>query len=77
MFLHGLDGADIRRGDTIATPQFLKNDGSLQTFDITVTNPPYSIKDWEDEMFKTDKYGRLEGYDMPPKSNADYVFVLQ
>ena len=76
MFLHGLDGADIRRGDTIANPQFLKNDGSLQTFDITVTNPPYSIKDWEDGIFKTDKYGRLENYDMPPTKNADYAFVL-
>lgn len=76
MFLHGLDSSDIRRGDTLANPQFLKNDGSLQTFDITVTNPPYSIKDWEDEIFKTNKYGRLENYDMPPKSNADYAFVL-
>lgn len=76
MFLHGLDSADIRRGDTLASPQFLKNDGGLQTYDITVTNPPYSIKDWEDEIFKTNKYGRLGGYDMPPKSNADYAFVL-
>ena len=76
MFLHGLDGADIRGGDTIANPQFLKNDGSLQTFDITVTNPPYSIKDWEEGIFKTDKYGRLENYDMPPTKNVDYAFVL-
>lgn len=76
MFLHGLDSADIRRGDTIANPQFLTQNGNLQTFDICVANPPYSIKDWESEIFRTNKYGRLEGYDMPPEKNADYAFVL-
>lgn len=76
MFLHGLDSADIRRGDTLANPQFLTQRGSLQTFNIAVANPPYSIKDWEWEIFKTNKYGRLGGYDMPPEKNADYAFVL-
>ncbi|MDP2709386.1 MAG: type I restriction-modification system subunit M [bacterium] len=76
MFLHGLDSADIRRGDTLANPQFLTQNGNLQTFDICVANPPYSIKDWESEIFRTNKYGRLEGYDMPPEKNADYAFVL-
>lgn len=76
MFLHGLDSADIRRGDTLANPQFLTQTGNLQTFDIVVANPPYSIKDWEFEIFKGDKYGRTEGYDQPPQKNADYAFVL-
>lgn len=76
MFLHGLDSADIRRGDTLANPQFLSDMGNLQTFDIVVANPPYSIKDWEFELFKADKYGRTEGYDQPPQKNADYAFVL-
>lgn len=76
MFLHGLDSADIRRGDTLANPQFLNQMGNLQTFDIAVANPPYSIKDWEFELFKNDKYGRTEGYDQPPQKNADYAFVL-
>lgn len=75
MFLHGLDSADIRRGDTLANPQFLNQQGNLQAFDIVVANPPYSIKDWEYEVFKN-KFGRLEGYDMPPEKNADYAFVL-
>ncbi|RJQ33049.1 type I restriction-modification system subunit M [Candidatus Parcubacteria bacterium] len=76
MFLHGLDGADIQRGDTLANPQFLNPNGSLKTFDICVANPPYSINDWESEMFKSDKYGRIGGYEMPPIKNADYAFVL-
>ena len=76
MFLHGLDGADIRRGDTIANPQFLDKFGQLQQYDICVSNPPYSIKDWEYEIFKTNKYGRLTGYEQPPQKNADFAFVM-
>lgn len=76
MFLHGLDSADIQRGDTLADPKFLNLDGSLKTFDICVANPPYSIKEWESQIFKSDKYGRVAGYEMPPAKKADYAFVL-
>jgi len=76
MFLHGLDAADIQRGDTLADPKFLNPDGSLKTFDICVANPPYSISEWEYEIFKHDKYGRVAGYEMPPAKKADYAFVL-
>jgi len=74
MFLHGLDSADIRRGDTLSDPQFLDNIGGLQTFDIVVANPPYSIKEWDYVKFK--KYGRVDGYELPPQKNADFAFLL-
>ncbi len=76
MFLHGLDSANIQRGDTLADPKFLNPDGSLKTFDICVANPPYSISEWEYEIFKNDKHGRVAGYEMPPAKKADYAFVL-
>ena len=76
MFLHGLDSADIQRGDTIADPKFLNPDGSLKTFDICISNPPYSIKEWEYEQFRSDRHGRVSGYEMPPAKKADYAFVL-
>ncbi len=76
MFLHGLDSADIQRGDTLANPKFLNSNGSLKTFDIVVANYPFAINDWEDEAFKSDKYGRIDGYDMPPKKRADFAFIL-
>lgn len=76
MFLHGLDSADIQRGDTLADPKFLNLDGSLKTFDICVANPPYSIDEWEFETFRANKYGRITGYEMPPTKKADYAFVL-
>lgn len=76
MFLHGLDSADIQRGDTLADPKFLNPDGSLKTFDICVANPPYSISEWEYDIFKNDRYGRVASYEMPPAKKADYAFVL-
>jgi len=76
MFLHGLDSADIQRGDTLADPKFLNPDGSLKTYDICVANPPYSIKEWAHETFKANKYGRVTDYEMPPTKKADYAFVL-
>jgi type I restriction enzyme M protein len=66
----------MRREDTLLYPQFITPTGNLQTFDIVVANPPYSIKDYEWEIFKSDKYGRIEGYDSPPQKNADFAFVL-
>ncbi|MFZ2193150.1 MAG: type I restriction-modification system subunit M [Candidatus Moraniibacteriota bacterium] len=76
MFLHGLDGADIRREDTLKEPLFKDELGNLKTFDIVVANPPYSIKEWAFETFEADKYGRRNGFDMPPTRNADYAFIL-
>lgn len=76
MFLHGLDGADIRRGDTLREPMFKDEFGNLKTFDIVVANPPYSIKEWAYEVFEADKYGRKDGYETPPRKNADFAFIL-
>lgn len=76
MFLHGLDGADIRRGDTLADPQFITPAGTLKKFDIVVANFPYSIKEYPYQKFKNDRFGRCDGYDAPPPKNADYAFIL-
>jgi type I restriction enzyme M protein len=76
MFLHGLDSADIRRGDTLRNPKFLDESGDLKTFDIVVSNFPFSMKSWPYEIFADDPFGRSEGYTLPPKKNADYAFIL-
>lgn len=72
MILHGNEIADIRKGDTITSPQFLKND-QLQTFDFLVANPPFSTKAWSTGLDKD--YGRFE-FGMPPAKNGDYAFLL-
>lgn len=72
MILHGNEIADLRKGDTITNPQFIKND-KLETFDFLVANPPFSTKSWSNGLEKD--YGRFE-FGMPPAKNGDYAFLL-
>lgn len=72
MILHGNEIADIRKGDTITSPQFTSGD-SLDTFDFIVANPPFSIKSWGNGL--ENEFGRFE-YGMPPEKNGDYAFLL-
>ena len=73
MVLHGNATADIRQGDTITNPQFLRG-GELQTFDYLVANPPFSVKSWTNGL--ENEYGRFDGYGRPPEKKGDYAFLL-
>lgn len=75
MYLHGVEDADVKQGNTIADPQFLDN-GRLKTFDYVVANPPFSLKNWANGMSADREYGRFDGYGMPPDKNGDYAFLL-
>jgi type I restriction enzyme M protein len=72
LFLHGIEDFDVRRGDTLATPLFIQGD-RLQTFDVILANPPYSIKQWNRSAWEKDPYGR-NLYGVPPQGRADYAF---
>ncbi|WP_237742164.1 type I restriction-modification system subunit M [Arthrobacter sp. CAL618] len=72
MYLHDNEIADIRQGNTIASPQFVEND-QLKTFDFVVANPPFSNKTWTNGLEK--EFGRFE-YGTPPEKNGDYAFLL-
>lgn len=72
MILHGNEVADLRKGDTLTSPQFTKND-QLQTFDFIVMNPPFSVKSWSNGLDKD--YGRF-AFGRPPAKNGDYAFLL-
>jgi type I restriction enzyme M protein len=72
MILHGNADADIRKGDTITSPQFTKGD-QLRTFDFAVMNPPFSTKSWSNGL--ENDYGRFE-FGRPPAKNGDYAFLL-
>ncbi len=77
MILHGNEIADIRQGDTLSSPQFLAEDGSLETFDYAVANPPFSTKSWRNGLDpENDQYGRFQGFGIPPAKNGDYAFLL-
>ncbi|MEU1964150.1 type I restriction-modification system subunit M [Micromonospora sediminicola] len=73
MVLHGNATAEIKQGDTITSPQFLRGT-ELQTFDYLVANPPFSIKSWNNGL--EHEYGRFDGYGRPPEKNGDYAFLL-
>lgn len=72
MILHGYEDAELRKGDTITSPQ-LTHGGQLDTFDFGVMNPPFSVKSWSNGLEKD--YGRFE-YGTPPEKNGDYAFLL-
>lgn len=73
LFLHGIADGQIAHGDTLSRPAFLNSKGGLQTFDVILANPPYSIKAWNREAFTKDPYGR-NIWGVPPQGRADYAF---
>ena len=73
MFLHGVYSADIRRGDTLGSPQHTQ-DGELMSFDRVIANPPFSLKKWGKDEADNDPYGRFP-YGTPPKDAGDLAFV--
>ncbi|WP_323372270.1 type I restriction-modification system subunit M [Streptomyces katsurahamanus] len=72
MILHGNAEADIRKGDTLTSPQFTAG-GELKTFDFAVANPPFSLKSWTNGLEQD--FGRFE-LGTPPEKNGDYAFLL-
>lgn len=73
LFLHGVEEYSVANADTLQAPAFIRN-GKLQTFDVVLANPPYSISEWNQTAFNTDKYGR-NFLGTPPQGRADYAFI--
>ena len=76
MILHGNPTAELKRGNTLATPLFKTADNRLKTFDFAVANPPFSAKSWSNGLEPAnDIYNRFED-GIPPEKNGDYAFLL-
>lgn len=85
MFLHGMDSARIEWGDTLNNPRLIEDD-RLMRFDVVVANPPFSLDKWgaENALIESGrdpKNPSPKGYNrfwrgVPPKSKADYAFIL-
>jgi type I restriction enzyme M protein len=73
LLLHGVEDFEIQRGDTLAAPKFVSGD-RLRTFDVALANPPYSIKQWNRELWSADPFGR-NTLGTPPQGRADYAFL--
>jgi type I restriction enzyme M protein len=72
LVLHGVEDFDIVAGNTLSNPTFIERD-RLQTFDVVLANPPYSIKKWNREAWESDPWGR-NFLGTPPQGRADYAF---
>ncbi|MGD7790281.1 type I restriction-modification system subunit M [Propionibacteriaceae bacterium Y1700] len=73
LFLHGITDGHIAHGDVLGRPAFLNSKGGLETFDVVLANPPYSIKAWNRDAFAKDPHGR-NLWGVPPQGRADYAF---
>ena len=78
MILHNNPTAEIKKGQsTLSNPLFLNNQGNLMTFDYSVANPPFSLKNWTQGFNpQEDEFGRFTGFGIPPEKNGDYAFLL-
>lgn len=73
LYLHGIHDFSIVNDNTLENPAFIKS-GRVQQFNVVLANPPYSIKNWNREMFAHDKWGR-NFLGTPPQECADYAFI--
>ncbi|MBN3573786.1 type I restriction-modification system subunit M [Vibrio neptunius] len=73
MFLHGVQSADIRKGDTLREPKHTEG-GELISFDRVIANPPFSLKKWGKDECDNDGFERFP-YGTPPKDAGDLAFV--
>ena len=73
LFLHGVQDFRIINDDTLKSPAFI-NSGELQTFNLVLANPPYSISQWDRDAFSADKYGR-NFLGVPNQIRADFAFI--
>jgi len=67
-------GISANLGDK-AADTFLNDQHKLLKADYIMANPPFNQKDWRAENELTDD-PRWMGYDVPPKSNANYAWIL-
>lgn len=72
LFLHEIEDFKVVRGDTLRNPGLRNPDGSLQQFDITIANPPFSLQNWGSDLWSAD--GR-SFCGVPPAKNGDYAWI--
>lgn len=73
MLMHGLIDSRIEKGDVIRDPK-LTAKGELMLFDRVIANPPFSSKQWGEEVAEKDRWGRFR-YGVPPATKGDLAFV--
>mgnify|MGYP000154927903 CR=1 FL=1 len=74
LLLHGVEDFKIIREDTLRNPAFYTG-SRLAQFDCVVANPPFSLKNWGEVEWASDRWGRSQLGGVPPKGYADWAWV--
>ena len=74
LILHGESHHQIEWGDTLRDPKLLDVAGRLKQFDVVVSSPPFSLRDWGHEVAEGDVHQRY-WRGIPPRSAGDYAFI--
>ncbi|NBC70816.1 N-6 DNA methylase [Paenibacillus sacheonensis] len=74
LLLHGVEDFSIVREDTLRHPAFYSGN-RLAQFDCVVANPPFSLKNWGETEWASDKWARNRLGGVPPKGYADWAWV--
>lgn len=74
MVLHGETHHQLEWGDTLRDPKLLDASGVLRRFDVAVSSPPFSLRDWGHEMAEGDVHQRYRR-GVPPRMAGDYAFI--
>jgi type I restriction enzyme M protein len=74
MILHGETQYQIAWGDTLRDPKLLAADGGLRKFQVVVSSPPFSLRDWGHETAEADVHNRY-WRGVPPRMAGDYAFL--
>jgi type I restriction enzyme M protein len=71
-FIHDIE-AEIALGDTMRSPRFLQEDGSLRRFDLVTANPMWN-QSFPTQAYENDPFERFSR-GIPPGSSADWGWV--
>ncbi|UVM53325.1 SAM-dependent methyltransferase [Pseudomonas sp. B21-015] len=74
MILNGEDQYQLKLGDSLRDPQYLDTSGRLEKFDILISHPPFSVRDWGGDEAGNDRFERFSR-GVPPRSSGDYAFL--
>jgi len=79
LYMNGFNINKLKRADVFANP-IVDDENKLMTYDIIVSNPPFSLSKWFKGIISNkkinDPYNRFKEYLEPPKSRGDYAFIL-
>lgn len=75
LYLHGVEGFEIKRGDTFREPKLLDEHGRLRKFDVVIANPPFSLDNWPSATWAKDPHKRALGGIVPPAKNGDWAWI--